>query len=151
MSWSELTFGTGYRFPYSVPKIPGALRGMVRHWWQRRTRGFDSSEVWALHYSLADWLAKRLEALADMSNGAPMGYPSGGFDPEGTNTDHDAWVRDIRKAAAAFREHVECEDMTGPWWESSTTAEHVERERAADRACDEAMLWIARWWRALWD
>ena len=40
-------------------------------WWQRRTRGFDDSDMWSLDYTLCKFLAPRLRALAETVHGFP--------------------------------------------------------------------------------
>jgi len=149
-----VSLGTPYRFPYSVGYwlTPRTWKRIARHWWQRRTRGFDDSVCWDLQHELAKWLAPRLEVLAGMSSGSPSGYP---LDPEDVGydfetSDHDAWVRDIRKAAEALRRHVEVD--TADWWLSKMSAdERAEYMRKVNGDASTAMRWISRWWMALWD
>lgn len=46
----------------------------IKHWWQRRTRGFDDSELWCLEETISDFALPRLKAFKDQYS--KMGYPS---------------------------------------------------------------------------
>jgi len=38
----------------------------VRFWWQRRTRGFDESELWSLDCAVIEFVYPRLKALREL-------------------------------------------------------------------------------------
>lgn len=46
-------------------------RRQLTFWWQRRTRGFDDSDMWSLDYTLCKFMAPRLRALAKITHGYP--------------------------------------------------------------------------------
>jgi len=151
-----VSLGTPYRFPYSVGYwlTPRTWKRIVRFWWQRRTRGFDDSVCWDLQHELAKWLAPRLDALADMSSGSPAGYQlspvDDGYDFD--KSDHERWRLDIREAASALAQYVRSDAGTA-WWDSDAISieDRIELDRRAERDADEAMVWVAKWWRHLWD
>lgn len=38
----------------------------IKYWWQRRTRGWDDSELWSLDITFAEWFLPRIEKLAEI-------------------------------------------------------------------------------------
>lgn len=62
----------------------------LRFWWQRRTRGFDDSELWSLDYTLAVWIVPRLKRFKKVMNG----YPA--------DTTWVKWQLEIERMIAAF-------------------------------------------------
>lgn len=44
----------------------------VKHWWQRRTRGWDDSETWSLDMSLAKLIAPRLKRFREVTKCRPI-------------------------------------------------------------------------------
>ena len=45
----------------------------IKHWWQRRVRGWDDSDTWDLESTLARWLVPRLKRFKEVTNGFPGG------------------------------------------------------------------------------
>lgn len=75
-----------------------------KHWWQRRTRGWDDSETWDLDVTLARLIAPRLRRFLEVSNGIPISYFE--FD-DGKQVTPDeaaltAWHSDLAKMLKAF-------------------------------------------------
>lgn len=73
----------------------------VHHWWQRRTRGWDNSETWALDQSLARLILPRLELFKQLNNGYPYG------------TTAEAWDKIIDKMIEGFRFFAEGRHYAG--------------------------------------
>lgn len=46
-------------------------RRAITFWWQRRTRGFDDSDLWSLDYTILRFTLPRLKALREMVHGFP--------------------------------------------------------------------------------
>lgn len=108
------------------------LSPVKRCWWN-----YTHEHCCNFSPALFAWLAPRLELYAEGIAGAPGGYP----DPEnaewgdrGPHTDFDAWERDVRRAASAFR--AAAEDKSGDWDEGGEI--------------DWAMTWLARWHGGIW-
>lgn len=49
-----------------------SIRRSLKHWWQRRTRGWDDTELWSIDYSLARWMVPRLAAFRLRKHGTPL-------------------------------------------------------------------------------
>lgn len=45
-----------------------------KHWWQRRTRGFDDSQTWSLDHTIAVFTLPRLRRFKELNNGYPHGF-----------------------------------------------------------------------------
>lgn len=43
----------------------------LRYWWQRRTRGWDDSELWSLDCTIARFALPRLRRFAEIRHGEP--------------------------------------------------------------------------------
>ena len=39
------------------------IRRAIKYWWQRKTRGWDDSEIWSLDHTFIDWFLPRMERL----------------------------------------------------------------------------------------
>ena len=78
-----------------------ACRGLVVYWWQRRTRGFDDSELWSLDYTIMRFAIPRLHALERMVHGYPGEFLYG----EGATSESifafDSLPREVRKRREA--------------------------------------------------
>jgi hypothetical protein len=97
----------------------------VKFWWQRRTRGWDDSELWNLDHSLAKLILPRLRAFERMTRCYP-----------GDSTS-EQWHSDLRDMIVAF-EFIASDD----YWEWST-----EKDAQIQRGLDL----FAKWYRSLWD
>ncbi len=75
----------------------------AKHWWQRRTRGWDESEIWSLDITLSAWLWPRLELLRDHEHGYPWAL------------DEETWFAILDKLAQTFRFIAEDEDNPARW------------------------------------
>lgn len=42
------------------------VRRPIRHWIQRRTRGFDDSDTWSLDWTFIEWIVPRLKRLHEI-------------------------------------------------------------------------------------
>lgn len=49
------------------------VRRAIRHWWQRRTRGWDDSDTWSLDAIVADFMLPRLRRLRKITIAHPHG------------------------------------------------------------------------------
>lgn len=80
------------------------LKRGLRYWWQRRTRGWDDSDLWSLDYTLAKWIVPRLERFKEVRAGVPY---IEGFEVCGTHAQYNAaeleWVRILDKMIRAFK------------------------------------------------
>jgi len=47
------------------------LKQSVRHWWQRRTRGWDDSETWSLDETIAKFAVPRLKRFKELKKCYP--------------------------------------------------------------------------------
>lgn len=129
--------------------------GRIRNWWAfgalrwRFRACLSPARRWWWNYThehccnfspaLFAWLAPRLELYAEGIVGAPGGYP----DPENTDwgdggpyTDFDAWERDVKRAAVAFRRAAERVEWVG--------------DKELDAEIKWAMNWLARWHGGIW-
>lgn len=98
----------------------------AKFWWQRRTRGWDDSELWNLDHSLAKLILPRLRAFEQIT---PC-YPAD-ISPE-------QWHADLRIMIASFE--VIASDN---YWDIRTAEQEAELQRGLDL--------FAKWYRALWD
>jgi len=44
----------------------------IKHWWQRRTRGFDDSEIWSLDYTISAFVLPRLIRYREVNKTYPQ-------------------------------------------------------------------------------
>lgn len=98
-SSNHLTFSIDLEFPF-VHFFSFKPKRMLKYWWQRRTRGFDDSEMWSLDYSLAEHIVPRLKRFKEVSCSYPQDYES-----------LEAWQGDIQIMIDAFERIADNEDM----------------------------------------
>jgi len=55
-------------------------RRELRHWWQRRMRGWDDSDTWNIDFWLWRELGPRIARLRQVQNGYPMGMSESSWD-----------------------------------------------------------------------
>jgi len=72
---------------------------MMKHWWQRRTRGFDDSELWSLDTTITDFVAPRLRAFEKMKR---CGYPPCYNDNWSEAKQMGKWEEELEIMARAF-------------------------------------------------
>ena len=48
------------------------IKRAIKHWWQRRTRGWDDSETWSFDVTLSLYIADHLERFREVT----LGYPA---------------------------------------------------------------------------
>ena len=57
--------------PLDLPDILSGdwklMKRSIRHWWQRRTRGWDDTETWCLNHSMAAWIIPRLRRFQQIN------------------------------------------------------------------------------------
>lgn len=104
------------------------IRQWVKFWWQRRTRGWDDSELWSLDVTLAQHIAPRLRRLKLIQHGYPHDHT-----PE-------QWAEELDQMIAAF-EFIGSE----AFWDFGP--EYEERAKKAQ----EGLMLFARYYMALWD
>lgn len=51
-----------------------------KHWWQRRVRGWDSSDTWSLDWTMAKFILPRLKLFKEVNNGTPYGFTEESWD-----------------------------------------------------------------------
>lgn len=109
-----------------MKRWPRRLRQTVRFWWQRRTRGWDDSELWNLDHSLAKLIAPRLRRFTKATGGHPC------------DSTEEQWQADLEAMTAAF-EWVASDGV----WDIQTAEEHVRVQRGLDL--------FAKNFRSLWN
>lgn len=102
------------------------IRRAVKHWWQRRIRGWDDTDTWNLDIATAKFLAPRLKLFRELNNGYP------GREPFDTPEKWDAALERMQKA-------MEYWAAEGPWEEPNETAKH-----------EEGIRLFGEWFGALW-
>jgi hypothetical protein len=50
---------------------PYIIKGYLRRFWQRRTKGWDESDVWSLDYTISKFALPRLKLLKEKTHGYP--------------------------------------------------------------------------------
>ena len=73
-----------WRF-YNNHLSPSQIKRMVKFFFQRRIRGFDDSETWALDWTFYNWIYPRLKRFAKVM----QAYP--------TNTTYEDWKAELEK------------------------------------------------------
>lgn len=66
------------------------IKRAIKYWWQRRTRGWDDSDVWCLRTTFAAYAAPRLERMAQVTDTHPPFYT------------FEQWVERLNTMAVAF-------------------------------------------------
>ena len=112
-------------------------RRVIRHWWQRRTRGWDDTDLWSLDFALFAWLLPRLRVHRDTFHGTPGKY----WDHEqGTAVAYteDEWRDILSEVIWALEWIVENEDWP---WKSHSDYRRVMRGYGL----------LVKWLPAMWD
>ena len=97
----------------------------IKFWWQRRTRGWDDSELWSLDHSLAQVILPRLKAFA----ASRMGYPA--------DMTNEQWSEHLETMINSF-EAIASEDYWG--------VEGLKQDEEIQRGLDL----FGKYYRALW-
>lgn len=50
------------------------MKRYIKHFFQRKTRGWDDSETWNLDVHTAKFILPRLKKFRELNNGYPQGY-----------------------------------------------------------------------------
>lgn len=145
---------------YLVGHVLWCLGGReLSFWWQRRTRGFDDSDLWSLDYTMCKFMAPRLRALQGVVHGCPSEFLYG-EDPRfyGKNTCFEAIQafdalpkeereRRVGEACARWKETIgKMARAMELWVENDTYLEpHQEQE------WKEGMELFHKYLFALWD
>lgn len=106
--------------------MPDSFTRRIRHFWQRRTRGFDDVELWNLNTYLTRHITPRIQAFATMPHICYSGESA------------EEWQASLDEMAWAFQFMIVHEYNYGG------TSEEWERARAG-------MHLFAEWYGALWD
>ncbi len=85
-------------------------RGATERWWQRRTRGWDDSDIWSLDFTIAKFVLPRLVLLRERKHGYPCVCES-----------EEAWDDIMLRMIAAF-EWLAREDR----WSTEAIPDYVE-------------------------
>jgi len=75
----------------------------IRFWWQRRTRGWDNSELWGLEYYIAKFTLPRLKKFKEVT----CGYPS--------NMTEEQWHLKLDHMIYALESTIKSNDMGDDW------------------------------------
>ncbi len=46
----------------------------LKHWWQKRTRGWSDEDTWGLDHVIAKFVLPRLKRFKELNNGFPEGF-----------------------------------------------------------------------------
>jgi len=87
-----------YKWDISSPK---AIGRSFKHFWHRLTKGFDETDMWELHYHLADLIQPRLKFFIQSKR---HGYPKC-FNSQDQFTDDEAfelWNKTLGEMLEAF-------------------------------------------------
>lgn len=106
-----------YRF-YSVCLKPSLVKGSVKRFYQRLSRGWDDSETWSLDYEFYKWIYPRLKRFAEVTVCYPNGYTE------------ESWKRELRKMIGlleiiledAYDEHMESREEFNEWFGKSVNS-----------------------------
>jgi hypothetical protein len=89
----------------------------VRFWFQRRTRGFDDSELWSLDHTILAFALPRLRRFREISHSFPADFfdthpcerwrLSGEDAKKETDQGHERWLSTIKKMERAIELHLE--------------------------------------------
>lgn len=88
------------------------IKRSIRHWWQRRTRGFDDSVTWSLDHTFHEWILPRLKRYDEIASDVIVITPEfreaiddmiEGFSQEAWDYDEIAQVK-MQKAYKQFSE-----------------------------------------------
>jgi hypothetical protein len=128
--------------PYK-PNWVWSLVRPVKLWWQRRTRGWDDSELWSLDYTILKLVYPRLKAFREGKlNGTPL-HPTDVY-PEGHEEaglpkalTEEEWDSILGEILVGFKMVIDadCYPLMGE--------QHVRLERSMDL--------FREWFFALWD
>jgi len=98
-------------FPYWVRQNPlQSLMRSIKFFWQRRTRGFDDSELWSLDYTCAKLMAPRIRAFIDQYGGRSV--PCDMDENISFEDRSKAWVEILEKIYRAFKLTVDSDGAT---------------------------------------
>lgn len=104
----------------------GLMRRSFRHWWQRRTRGWDDSETWNLDVTASRFILPRLRRFKRITRGYPAELTE-----EGWNAILDDMIYALEVCVRSNEEVLGADEAD---WD------RVERGLEA----------MGKWWRALW-
>ncbi len=75
----------------------------IRFWWQRRTRGWDDSDVWSLDVTIAKFILPRLRRLKELNDAYPASLnDSEQFDEESDERCMGEWHEKLDKMIESF-------------------------------------------------
>lgn len=99
----------GYRASYYVKRPHRFIREIwwiLKHFWQRGTRGWSDVDVFSLDYYIAEIMPQMLRALAQDNISTPMSFcKQAGDDRYDVECDHEAWVKYLNELADAYDEY----------------------------------------------
>lgn len=87
------------------------IKRKLKHFWQRRTRGFDNSELWNLDLTIARFIAPRLRAFIDEFNNpiVPVSVGQTGALKQYDSSKSEEWKAKLEKMHKAFQLIVDSE------------------------------------------
>lgn len=85
-----------------------SIERKLKHFWQRRTRGWDDSDVWCLDITHARWILPRLQRFLEVKTS----YPSEFVNPDDDTDDSgfQKWQDIVQKMINAFSIILKKED-----------------------------------------
>jgi len=112
----------------------------VKYKKQRRTRGFDDSEVWNLDCSLARYILPRLKRFKKITHGHPSSLES-----------FEAWKEILDKMILSFQLIKDGSKILLSDKEEITLEEYIKYEEEREAKIQEGIDLFAKYFRGLWD
>jgi hypothetical protein len=97
---------------------PFLIKRSIKHWWQRRTRGWDNSDTWSLDYTIAKFVLPRLKKFEEVTCGVPGCLQDKGETLEEREKVWHNMLKDMIFAMEmVIEDGDECVMMDDPRWE----------------------------------
>ena len=132
-------------------------RNTIKFWWQRKTRGFDDSDLWSLDNTIMKFVLPRLKAFRDKgTHGFPVAmyeeldptfnWPDFDSEKEQELCDKAAakWDEIINEMVWAIEQYVEND---GLFWNETTKS--IDKELEA--RYEKGMAYFHKYFHGLWD
>jgi hypothetical protein len=112
--WDKICFTVWHHHVklYVEPFYPWRIKQAIKWWFQRRTRGFDDSDMWGLDYSLAKLILPRLQVFYKRAqdpriiSGYPIDldpcYPSECNQNHDPNVAYKNWLKILKDMCYSF-------------------------------------------------
>jgi len=78
-----------------------SIKRSIKHWYQRRTRGWDDSDTWSLDNTLAKMIHPRLKRFRELTVTFPCCLAND-FEFDGPDDGYDKWLEILDEMIYAF-------------------------------------------------